>query len=239
METASSLRSTARTAGGLYLVVIATAMFAEGYVRSGMIVAGDAATTAHNIAAAPMLWRLGGVADLINLTCDVGVAVLLYRLLRPAGRWLALAAALFRVTADALLAGATMLHFAAGDLVLGAPPLATFAPLARDAVALSLLHFHGLAYTVSILFFASNCLLLGWLIVRSALLPRPVGALMLLAGLCYAVNSLAHLAAPEAASNLSVYLLLPGFVAELALMLWLLLRGVDAARWQKVSATRP
>ncbi|MGA2366695.1 MAG: DUF4386 domain-containing protein [Steroidobacteraceae bacterium] len=111
----------ARIAGVLYLVVIGTAFFAEMYARGSLVVSGDAIATARNILSAERLYRVTGVADLVNLVCDIGVAVILYRLLRPAGQTLSLYAALMRVAADMCLAVATFLHFAPLLFLRGAP----------------------------------------------------------------------------------------------------------------------
>ena len=76
------LRLQARLAGALYLLIIVLAGFAEGYVRSSLVVPGQAASTASNILASPGLFRLGVVADLTAFLADAAVAVLLYGLLR-------------------------------------------------------------------------------------------------------------------------------------------------------------
>jgi len=53
------LQRTARVAGVLYLIVIVCAGFAEGDVRTGLIVPSDAAATADNIASSAGLYRVG------------------------------------------------------------------------------------------------------------------------------------------------------------------------------------
>lgn len=53
-------------------------------------------------------------------------------------------------------------------------------------------------------------------------MPRILGALLGLAGIAYLVNSCALLLSPRLASLLFPAVLLPAFVAELALSLWLL-----------------
>ena len=44
----TSQRQAARVAGFLYLIIIVCGVFSEMYVRSNLIVPGDAATRAHN-----------------------------------------------------------------------------------------------------------------------------------------------------------------------------------------------
>ena len=63
-----------------------------------------------------------------------------------------------------------------------------------------------------------------------AFLPRLLGWLMVLAGLCYLVNSFAGFLSPALGSRLFPWILLPSLVAELSLALWLLVKGVDVNR---------
>ena len=78
-----SLRNTARVAGVLYLIIIMCGIFAEFFVRSSLIVPGDATATANNIMASESLFRAGIVADLIMILCDVALALVFYVLLKP------------------------------------------------------------------------------------------------------------------------------------------------------------
>ena len=77
----------------------------------------------------------------------------------------------------------------------------------------------------SLVFFGPYCLLIGYLIFRSTFLPHILGVLMALAG----VGWLIFLSPLE--NRLSTYLKVLGFVAELSLCLWLIVKGVDAQRW--------
>jgi hypothetical protein len=68
--------------------------------------------------------------------------------------------------------------------------------------------------------------LVGVLIWRSRLIPRVIGAMMIVASVCYLVNSVALILSP-ALSNLRVpWILLPCFLGELSLALWLVVKGV-------------
>ena len=79
-----------------------------------------------------------------------------------------------------------------------------------------------------LLFFGFYCLLIGYLIARSTFLPRPLGWLMALAGLGW----LAFLS-PPIAKHLSLYIEILGVLAEVSLMLWLLVMGVNVTRWKE------
>jgi hypothetical protein len=224
------LQLEARVGGALYLVVIASAFFAEMFARGSVIVSGDAAATARNMLASETIYRLGGISDLVNLTCDVGVAVVLYRILKPANPGLSLYAALMRVTADICLAVATFFHFAPLLFLKPQPYLAPFAPSQLQGFAYEYLRLHNLGYDVSLVFFGIQLIAVAYLILRSAILPRIIGVLLLISGACYLTNSFVHLVLPQI--SVPTLLLIPGLISELALALWLLVRGFDAARWQ-------
>ena len=98
------------TAGVLYLVIILTGLFSELFVRSGIIVPGDAAATANNIADKTFLYRIGFVSDLIMVMSDVGVALLFYLLLKHVNKGLSLLAAFFRL-AQATVIGINLLNY--------------------------------------------------------------------------------------------------------------------------------
>ena len=77
-------------------------------------------------------------------------------------------------------------------------------------------------------FFGFYCLLIGYLIFRSTFLPTALGALMAFAGLGW----LTFLSA-SVASRLQPYNLLPGFIGEGALTVWLLTAGLNDQRWKQ------
>lgn len=223
----------ARTCGALYLYIIAAGTFAELFVRSKLIVPSDAEATASNIMANELLFRFGFSGELLHITFDVVVAVILYALLRPVDRNIALLAAFMRFACDLILAVASLSHFAALRLYADADYLKTLPTDQLHTLALLALKLHGDGYAISLLFFAFACLSLGYLIFRSGFLPKAIGALMAIAGVCYLVNSFSHFLDPAFAATLSPAIFVPIFVAELSLALWLVVKGVDVSRWEE------
>ena len=186
----------ARICGVLYLYIFVAGSFAELFVRSKLVVTRDAAATAANIMANESMFRLGFSGELLHLAFDVAVAVILYALLRPVDRNVALLAAFMRLACDVILAVASLSHFAALQLLGGADYLKTFQPDQIHSLALLAMKLHGDGYAISLVFFGFACLSLGYLIVRSGYLPRTIGALLAIAGACYLINSFAHFIHP-------------------------------------------
>ncbi len=221
-------RAYARAAGVLYLIIIVCAGFAEGFVRAGLVVPGDAATTAANIRASEWLFRVGFATDLVAFLSDVALAVLFYVLLRPVSRPLALIAGAFRL-AQATVLGLNMLHHFVALLILGgAAYLTVFEPKQLDALALLSMDAHRHGYLIGQMFFGIHCLIIGYLMGRAWYFPRPLGILMVVAGLGYLADGFGFFLIPAAAPALSPFFIAPVVVAELALCLWLLAKGVRA-----------
>ena len=234
----SSPQTYARVGGMLYLFIIAAALFAEVFVRGSLIVPRDPAATASNILGSELLFRVGLAGELLTCVCDVAVTLILYVLLRPVSRNLALLAAFFRLTFVAIYSAAKLFEVAALAALDGSDYLQTFEPHQLQDLAFVSLRVHGLGYGISLLFFGFSCILFGYLLRHCGYLPRILGTLLTIGGAGYVVFSLAQVLAPaSAAKYLFPWLMLPAFPAELGLALWLAVKGVNYPVWQARAQT--
>jgi hypothetical protein len=217
----------ARITGVVYLLYFLTAVFGEFFMR-GLVVSGDAVATANNVLAHQPLFRLGLATGLIATVCYVAVTALFYDLFKHVNRSLSLLAAFFSLVGCAILAFASL--FRIGPLVVlgGGQYLSAFKVEQLRALAFLFLELYGQAVNICFVFFGVYCLLIGYLIFRSAFLPRILGVLMAFAGLGW----LTFLSAPLA-NYLSPYIQVLGVFAEGSLMLWLLVMGVNVAKWEE------
>ncbi len=220
----------ARIAGVLYLITAASG-FAES-VRSKLVVYGDAATTATNILAHQQLFRLALVSDVIVVVCYIAVTLLFFDLFKPVNRSLSLLAAFFSLVGCAIAALTCVFHLAPLVVLGGAHELSAFNVGQLQALALTFLKLHSQGYNISLVFFGFYCLLIGYLIFRSTFLPRVLGGLMAVAGLCYMPYSFATFVSPQFAARLFPWVMMPG-AGELVLALWLLVMGVNEQRWKE------
>lgn len=229
----TSPQTWARIGGALYLFIIVAALFGEMFVRGRLIVRGDAAATAANILGSETLFRVGLAGEMLTCVFDVTLAVILYVLLAPVNRNLALLAAFQRLAFVAVYAVAKLFEVVALVALRDADSLKAFEPAQRQALAYLSLRIHGLGYGLALLFFGVCCVLFGHLIHRSGYLPRLLGVLLVIGGWGYVVFSLAQMLAPAfAARYLFPWVMLPAFPAELGLALWLLVKGVDVPKWE-------
>jgi hypothetical protein len=163
--------------------------------------------------------------------CDVGLMLVFFVLLRPVNRSLALLVVLFNLVQTAVLVANKMNLLVPLFLLGDAEYLKTFSPQQLQALSYISLRAHDYGFGIGLIFFGAECIVVGYLIVRSGYFPRWIGVLMQLAGVCYLTNSFALILSPPLASRLFPFILLPPFVAELSLALWLLLKGVDLTKW--------
>ena len=224
-----------RMAGFFYLAIIALGLFGEVFVRGALVVSGDAAATAQRIVESPQLWRMGIAGDLLMHVFDLPVIVVLYLLLRPVSKPLALFTAFINVVQTAVLA-LNKLNLVLPILLLsGGGTLKTFAPEQLQSLAYLAINVHSFGFGIGLIFFGVACLVRGYLIFKSGFLPNTLGVLLALAGVSYLINSFALILAPALASALFPYVLIPAFVGELALALWMIFKGLDLTAWARRS----
>jgi hypothetical protein len=128
-------RTAARVAGFMYLFLGALAAFAEFYVRSGILVYGDAAQTANNIIASERLFRIGIASDLIGGACNAILAVAFYTMLKQVSSSLALLAAFWRLGEAVILGHMTLNGMAVLNILSPSALSEAFSPGQMQAFA--------------------------------------------------------------------------------------------------------
>jgi hypothetical protein len=226
----------ARIAGAIYLVIIVVGVLGEVAVRDRIIVAGDAAATAANVVAMESAFRLSIAGELFYLVLAVPMLLILYILLRPVSRELALLLVFFNLVSISVEAVNKLNLLAALFPQGGAGYLAAFEPAQLEAMTRLSFRLFGHGFGISLIFFGAACLVLGWLLYRSGFFPRALGVLLALAGAAYLVNSFTMIVAPGLAARLFPAILIPPFIGESALCLWLLIRGVNVQQWRARAA---
>ena len=222
----------ARIGGVLYLIIIAAGLSGELFVRGSLVVPGNAAATAANIVQSRYLWRAGIAGDLVMHICDVGLMLVFYVLLRPVNQNLARLAILFNLVQTCVLV-ANKLNLVVPLFLLGDTAyMKAFTPEQLQALSYVSIRTHDYGFAFGLIYFGVECVVIGYLIVRSLYFPKALGVMMQIAGACYVINSFALLLYPPIGTRLVPFILLPPFVAELSVALWLLVKGVDVRKWQ-------
>jgi hypothetical protein len=232
----SSPNTYARIGGIAYLIIIVAGLLGEMFIRNSIIVSGDAAATAQNLAASTKLWRLGIAGDLLMHVCDLIVLFAYVVLFWPVNKKLILLAIMLNLVQTAVLVANKInlimpLFFLSDDNYLR-----SFNPQQLQSLSYLFIKAHSYGFGVGLIFFGCASLITGYIIRRSGFLPGVLGLGMQIAGVCYLVNSFALILAPTIAQLLFPAILLPPFIAELSLSLWLIIKGVDVVLWKEKAA---
>jgi hypothetical protein len=223
----------ARTGGALYLIIIVLGIFGEAFVRGRLIVAGDAVATAANIMAMESLWRFGIAAEFLALICTITLAMIYFFLLRPVSKELNLLATFFRLI-SIMVEAVAALNLVTALFPLGnAASLKSFTPEQLYALTSLATKSHSYGFSVSLLFLGCCFLIHGRLIFKSGYLPRALGILIQVAGVGYLTNGFALLLYPAVANKVFLAIIIPVFVAETSLSLWLLVKGVNVQKFKE------
>jgi hypothetical protein len=170
--------------------------------------------------------------DLLAILAAVGSNLLFYELFWCVSRPMNRAALAFSLVSNTLEFVNAWFRYV--------PVFLATAPLdmaQRGALAHLALQLHDVGFGVVLEVFSIACFFSAALICRSTFLPRFLGVLMLIAGVCYFTNSFCLFAAPRLQDALFPYILLPCLLGESTLALWLLIAGVNVERWnQRASA---
>jgi hypothetical protein len=229
----SSPRQLARMAGALYLINIVGGAFAISIVSAILLVAGNAAATAHNIQAHELLYRSGLAVHVVVTVTNVPLAMIFYELFKVVNRRLALLDVFFILVATAIEAAGLVNQFAP-LVLLGSGPYASALPATQlQALAYVPWNLSSIEYSLHTVFFGFDILCMAYLVLRSTFLPRAIGVLLAIDGLAYLVYSFTYFLAPGFAAQLVPWIQLPALVGEGSLCLWLLVVGVDVERWKK------
>jgi hypothetical protein len=229
----TSIKNIARLAGFLILLIAILAPFSILYLPSTLIVPGDAATTASNVMASEGLFRLGIVVDSVVVLLEIVVIAILYVLLRPVNRTLALVAAFARLAMTIVMA-VNVFNSLGVLLLLGdAEYLTVFEPGQLHALVLLFLNLHESGIYIWQVFFALHWVAAGYLVFRSGYFPRILGILLMVTSLGYLMDSFGILFPSSGAlSTLSSVVLAVGVIGELSFTLWLLIKGVNVEQWE-------
>jgi Domain of unknown function (DUF4386) len=220
----SSTKNPGRFAGLLYVLASMVGFFAMGYVPDKLIVHGNAAATANNIAASETLFRLGIAGELLGQAAFIFVALALYDLLKEVNRRHATLMVMLIVVSIPIAFLNELNSFAALVLVRGAEFLSIFDKPQRDALAMLFLNLHGRGFVVVEIFWGLWLFPLALLVYKSRFLPRFLGVWLALAGFAWVILSLTSVLLPPYQDKVYAYSQ-PAIVGEIAFMLWLLIRG--------------
>jgi len=216
----------ARIAGGIYLLMVLTAPFSLIYVPSKLIVRGNALATADNILAHETMFRLSIFGDLIGHVIFICLAVALYRLLSNVNKTWAILMVSFVLVSAAVGFLNALNNIAAVILFRGGEFLDVIDKTQRDALGMLFVRLHSQGEFISEILWGVWLFPFGLLVYRSGFLPRLLGVWLIVACFAWIALSITALFFPSHYDAAFTWLQ-PAFFAEMAIMLWLLIRGAN------------
>lgn len=224
--TAVRTRRLGRLAGLLYLIVLVSGAPPELLVRVPIAAEEGATAIAGAIRDSADLFRLAAFSDLLNIVAFLGVALVLYGLLRGIHAGAARAMLVFNAVAVAIMALNTVNHLAAWWFATSTDLAATMGVDTADGLAATFLELHGIGFSIAEIFFGLWLFPLGWMLWRTRAVPRPIAGLLMIGTVGYLANVTATFLSPDLAHGLTPVFTTPPALAETALLLWLLVKGL-------------
>jgi Domain of unknown function (DUF4386) len=199
----------ARIAGLLYLSLIPLGLF-------GTLYSGPSS-------------RLGIVSALLVQIVNIFVVLMLYQLLKPVNKNLAVLMVIFLLLGVPIAMLNELNQFAVILLSSGADFLRVFSATQLHALVILFLDLHNYGIAIAGLFWGLWLFPMGYLVFESGFLPRILGVLLMIGCVGYLVQSFATLLLSNFAVNLALFT----FWGEVLFPLWLLIRGVNVEQWKK------
>lgn len=221
----SSIKTTARISGFLYLLSVPFSIFSIIYLPSVFIVSGDAEKTIHNIAASELLFRFGIVSFFIGQLIYIILPLLFYKLLSPVNKNLAGLMVILIFVSLPISFVNELNNFAVLRLINSGSidqnqlqsQVMLFLNLRQDGIS------------ISGIFWGLWLFPLGYLVFKSGFFPRILGILLMIAGVGYVFDSFAHFIFPGIKFKMAAFT----FIGEVLFLLWLIIKGLNVKQWKK------
>jgi hypothetical protein len=231
----SSIKSTARLAGILYLVMSVMAVLSYVGAFGKFEVPGDATATMRHIAENERVYRVAILNDFITNILFLAVVVTLYHLFVDVDRRLSLMMLVFVAVPVGMQLASLTDRMVPLSLLRNPDYLSALSAAQRDSLAHAVLRFHRNMGTLVTPFWGLWLLPFGRLVIESGYFPRVLGWLLMVAGVGYVVTGFTAIMFPDQLSTVSK-IMMPLYFGELPIVFWLAIKGArepsPAARMQ-------
>ena len=226
------MKTTAKFAGLLYLLIAIFGGFAFFGGYESLIVKGNAALTTANILESEFMFRIGIIGDSFTFLGEIILTILLYKIFKPVNKKWSQIAAFSRLAMTAMIGMNVLNKLMALHLLSGDSYLIAFQPEQLQALSMLFLNAYGYGSLVWGLFFSLHLVIIGYLIIKSNYVPKVLGVLFVFASFGYMIDSIGRFILPQFDTVYQV-IVLATIPAELAFAFWILIKGVSIEKRSK------
>jgi|CXWL01.1.fsa_nt_gi signal transduction histidine kinase len=226
-EETNPLKKTARLAGLLWLLVAVTTGFSLGYVRSTLLVSGNAAATANNIMANESLFRMAIASTVFSQIFLFFFGLTAFRLFKGVNKTWA-TVFLTSVLITVAIGVVNSLNNMAAVLIVSKPDyLNVFAQEQLNAIMMVFLRLNNYGIGLVEIFSAIFLFSFGLLIIKSKYMPNILGVLLIIGSISFPVNTFTKIIVPQFYPTIFTQIaMFCGGLGAIPAILWLLIKGV-------------
>lgn len=218
----TSNKQKGRLAGLTYFIVVICGIFGLLYVPNQYYVSGDAAATTSNILSQEFLFRLGMALEMVSFTAFLILPLILYSIFNKIDKTASVLMVALAVVSVPIAFTGVLNEFSVLDLI-HRPEFPT-AELETEAMFYLGRYFD--SHLVGQIFWALWLFPLGFMVYRSALIPRILGVFLMLGSVGYLIDFFGRVIFPEyPGSTIASYVTIPASIGEIGTCLWLLIMG--------------
>ena len=223
----NSSKKTTRLPGLLFLLATVTGGFGLFYIRSYVIVPGDAAATVANIRADEFLYRAAIVGTLFSQIFMFFFGISLFHVFKEVNKRLAIVFLTSILMTVGLAVANTLNHFEALLILSQADYLKAFNPEQLNAMAMTSIRLaNSPGQGLLEIFWTPYYFSFGLLVFKYRFLPRVLGILLMIMGVGYAINILDKFLVPQFHPLMFTRLAMSlGALGGIPTILWLLIKG--------------
>lgn len=221
-----NLKRTARIAGLIYFFILITGIFGIMYVPMQLIDSSNLPLTFRTILRHDFLFRAGIMSNLICQTLFVFLVLQLYKLFQQVSKHLA--RTMFAlVIVGVPIAFLIIFNQLFALLLLKEDFIKGFSPVQLQSLIMAFLKMYNYGNVVIGIFWGLWLIPFGQLVCKSGFIPKIFGILLIIGGLAYVVDAFTFVLFPSYHYSITGIIVgLTSSIAEIAIIIWLLIKGV-------------